>query len=145
MRISSKAEYACLVVLDLARAAKGDEPVPLRVLSDRKSLPYKYLTQILLQLKAAGIVRSTRGSNGGYTLARPPAEITVWDVIMAVQPEDDTAPRGNDSGRTDLADYCALRRIWDGVLEIERRYLRERSFGDLARAVDDNPQPMFYL
>jgi len=145
MRISSKAEYACLVALDLAQAGGTAQPVPLRALSDRKSLPYKYLTQILLQLKAAGIVRSTRGSTGGYTLTRPPSEISLWDVIMAVQPEDETAPRGNGSERSQVAECCALRRVWDGLLEIERRYLKEQTIRDLVEAVEGNPQPMFYL
>jgi Rrf2 family protein len=147
MRISNRADYACFVVLDLAQNWAGEKPVPLRRLSTRKRLPYKYLTQILLQLKAAGLVRSLRGAGGGYRLSRPPATISIWDVISAVQ-SDEEGPTRKEPGNGDrfsLPDYCVLRGVWESLAEIERKYLEKKNFEDLVRTLERNPQPMFYL
>lgn len=147
MRISNRAEYACFVVLDLAQNWPAGKPVPLRRLSARKNLPYKYLTQILLQLKAGGIVRSSRGAGGGYRLSRPPEAISVWDVVTAVQAEEEgPSPKDpKDEDRFARPDYCVLKAIWDGLAEVERSFLEARSFADLLEGLSRNPQPMFYL
>lgn len=84
MRISAKAEYACLAVIELARASDLRVPKRVRELAEVQEIPERYLIQILLQLKAAGLVYSSRGAVGGYQLARHPAEISVAEVIAAI-------------------------------------------------------------
>lgn len=83
MRLSRRVEYALLAVLDLAQS-RGDGRVQLREIAQRQGLPEKYLEQLLRPLRSAGLVVSTRGSRGGYELARPPAEISLLDVLEAV-------------------------------------------------------------
>ena len=73
MKISAKAEYACLAILALARPRPDDPPLRIREISEAHGIPERYLVQILLQLKGAGLVHSTRGASGGYRLARPPS------------------------------------------------------------------------
>jgi Rrf2 family transcriptional regulator, cysteine metabolism repressor len=84
MRISAKAEYACLAVIELARTGGDGSPTRVRELAVAQNIPERYLIQILLQLKAAGLVHSSRGSVGGYQLARPPSETSVGEVIAAI-------------------------------------------------------------
>ena len=84
MMISSKAEYACLALIDLAQSGLGATLKRIRAIADAQGIPRQYLTQILLRLKAAGLVQSARGSIGGYQLARSPAGITVAEVIAAI-------------------------------------------------------------
>ncbi|MFO0958685.1 MAG: Rrf2 family transcriptional regulator [Isosphaeraceae bacterium] len=72
MRISAKAEYACLALIELARTGRED-PRRVREIAGCHGISGRYLVQILLQLKAAGLVESARGSQGGYQLARPAA------------------------------------------------------------------------
>jgi Rrf2 family transcriptional regulator, cysteine metabolism repressor len=84
MKISSKAQYACLAVIELARSGTGSLPRRVREIADAQGLPASYLTRILLQLKAAGLVRSVRGSDGGYQLARSPTEISIREVIATI-------------------------------------------------------------
>src|SRR4051812_47656279 len=84
MKISAKAEYACLAVLALARRDPDDPPVRIRQISAGHGIPERYLVQILLQLKGAGLVTSTRGASGGYRLARPAASITLGEVLTAI-------------------------------------------------------------
>jgi Rrf2 family protein len=82
VRISAKADYAVRASLELA-AAGG--PVKGDALSAAQGIPLKFLENILIELRHAGIVRSQRGPEGGYWLAKPPAEIAVADVIRAVE------------------------------------------------------------
>ena len=84
MRLSLQAQYAVCGVFDLAYNG-GDEPVQVRVIGDRQRIPSRYLEQIFQRLRRARIVQGKRGPGGGYTLARPPSEITLRDVIEAVE------------------------------------------------------------
>jgi len=80
MRLSRKSEYACLAMIDLAEHYKAGL-VTIVDLARRKAVPKKYLEQILLILKRAGYVRSTRGPGGGYQLAKPPRRISMAEIV----------------------------------------------------------------
>jgi len=84
MRISAKGEYAIRALLDLA-VHHGEGLVPIQEVARRQSIPQRYLEQVLLLLKRAGILESKRGSAGGYQLVRSPAGISVGDVLRAVE------------------------------------------------------------
>lgn len=83
MRLSRKSEYALLALLDLAKCYQKDTPKILEV-SERNGIPKKYLEQIFLQLKGAGFVRSLRGANGGYELAKSPENICLAEIIRLI-------------------------------------------------------------
>lgn len=84
MRLSAKVEYACLAALELALRYKKNAPVQLSEIAGADDIPEKFLTQIFQRLKSAHIVNSARGVAGGYFLARDPAEISLADIIRAV-------------------------------------------------------------
>lgn len=86
MNISARCEYALRAVLDLAYQGQeqGEKPVTATRIAERRSIPEKYLVHILLQLKREGIVRSIRGAQGGYLLARSADSISLLNVISAV-------------------------------------------------------------
>jgi Rrf2 family protein len=84
MRISAKADYAVRAALELA-ASPDREPVKGERLAEAQEIPLQFLEHILLELKHAGLVRARRGARGGYWLARDPEEVTVADVIRAVE------------------------------------------------------------
>ena len=90
MTISAKVEYACVAILELAARYDSDEPVRIRDIADAHGIPSRFLVQILLQLKGAGLVQSTRGATGGYALAKPPEAISLADVM---------APLGSGTAR----------------------------------------------
>jgi Rrf2 family protein len=83
MRLSAKADYALRASLELASAGEGH--VKAEALARAQSIPLRFLEQILLDLKHAGLVASQRGAEGGYWLAKPPIEISLADVIRAVE------------------------------------------------------------
>ena len=84
MKLSVKSDYAARAVLGLARRFATGPALRVEDLAVEQGIPGNYLVQILIELKAQGIVRSLRGKEGGYLLAKPPAEITLGDVLRAV-------------------------------------------------------------
>jgi len=87
--------------------------------------------QILLQLKAAGLVESTRGSSGGYQLARPPADITLAEVINAIDRSSAVPPGPLAAPRSPTAQ--AVREVWEEIQSEEKRLLEERTLAELAQ------------
>jgi Rrf2 family transcriptional regulator, cysteine metabolism repressor len=86
MKITARAEYASLAILELALRFNSGQ-VQAKEIADRQQIPLKFLEQILIQLRNAGLVRSVRGASGGYLLARSPEEISLKDVVEAVEGE----------------------------------------------------------
>jgi Rrf2 family transcriptional regulator, cysteine metabolism repressor len=89
MKFSAKVQYACLAVIALARCHQHDPPIRARAIAENYQIPENYLAQILIQLKAAGLVSSTRGASGGYRLARAAENISLREVLHAIEgPEE---------------------------------------------------------
>src|ERR687893_1874582 len=85
MRVSAKADYAVRAAAELAAAQKEESPVKGERLAEAQDIPLQFLEHILLELKHARLIQARRGAKGGYWLARDPAEISVADVIRAVE------------------------------------------------------------
>ena len=92
MRLSAKAQYACVAMVDLACSHGDPNPVHLKDIADRHGISQRFLVQILLQLKGAGLVESTRGATGGYLLAKLPTQITLADIVHAIDQPPPPAP-----------------------------------------------------
>lgn len=114
VRITTWAEYGLISALHLARRA-GEGPVTGRAIAAGESLPVDYVEQILLRLRRAGIVDSTRGARGGYVLSRPAAQITVKDVVTASELQTfDMHCTSNPLDEVRCADStsCSIRPVW---------------------------------
>jgi Rrf2 family protein len=136
MLVSAKAEYACLAMLELAARHGDPRPVRLADIADRHGIPQRFLVQILLQLKGAGLVASTRGASGGYQLARAPEEIALYDVLGVVDRADAPPARGRGNGRrADLtALAAALHGVWDKILDARQQILKHTTLAELVEA-----------
>lgn len=114
MRITAKVDYAVRVCAELAAAEPG-EPVKGEALATAQDVPLNFLWSILGELRKAGIVRTQRGAHGGYHLAQPASEITVADVIRAVEGPMATV-RGESPERVEYgAAAVALQQVWIAV------------------------------
>ena len=98
MKLPVKSHYATRAVLSLARHHPQGEVLRVEDLASEQGVPPNYLIQILIELKAQGIVRSVRGKKGGYLLARPPVEISLGDVLRAVHGAVFDSPALDDPG-----------------------------------------------
>src|SRR5437762_6797818 len=130
MRVSAKADYALRAVIELAASADG--PVKGERIAQAQEIPLKFLENILGDLRYAGIVRSQRGVEGGYWLARPAEEITVAEVVRAVE-----GPIANVRGvGPETVEYVGsaerLRDVWIAVRANLRAVLEHVTIADLA-------------
>jgi len=96
VKLSVKSDYAARAVLGLARHYATGESIRIEDLAAEQGIPSNYLVQILIELKSQQIVKSQRGKEGGYLLARPPAEITFGDVLRCIHGEVFDSPALND-------------------------------------------------
>jgi len=128
MKVSAKAEYACLAVLALAQHGHDAPPLRIREISELHGIPERYLVQILLQLKGAGLVASTRGASGGYRLARSSETISVSEILSAIDGPDLCS---RNASRADRGASQILGRLWTQVREAERSVLDRTSVAEL--------------
>src|SRR6516162_5116163 len=120
MKVSTRGDYAARALLSLALHG-SEHPTSVKEIAERTHLPQPYLEQILLSVKGAGLVRSKRGVGGGYVLVRSPAEITLADIVAAVE-----GPQLPLAEHPDHCEgHCVLQEVWIGV-DQETRFVLER-------------------
>ncbi len=134
MKLSKRGEYGLRALQDLA-AHYGNNPVPNKTLAERNNIPLKFLEQIMLILKNGRIVNSHKGPEGGYTLARPPEQITLAEVIRLL--DGPLAPISCVSvtafepcGCVDL-EKCGLRRVMKQVRDVVAEMMEHTTLADL--------------
>lgn len=140
MNLSAKTEYACLAMLELAKEYDAGEPVQLRRIAAEHGIPSRFLVQILLQLKGASLVASTRGAAGGYRLGRPPHEISLAEVLDVM----DGAARPQSSAGKESPLVRSLLGFCRELSEKERDRLESESLADLVAAATDR-EPMYFI
>jgi len=124
MRLSQRADYAAHAMVEIARSY-GEKPVHATEIAQRQGIPEPYLEQLLLALRRAALVRSYRGPGGGYTLTRPPAAISLADIVAALEgpfvpPEEGLHDaEGNDVDPLS----CPIRDAWHLATATMRRIL----------------------
>lgn len=133
MRLSTKGEYASRAMLELALHYEK-RPLHIRDISRAQDIPQRFLEQILLQLKRAGLLRSRKGPDGGYYLARPPGEINVAEVIRAMDgplaPIDCVSVTAYEVCPHERT--CSLKGLWREVRDVIAEVLERTTFADLA-------------
>ena len=103
MNISAKTAYACLAIIELASDYGSGKPMQIGVIAKRHGIPPRFLVQILLQMKGAGFVSSTRGASGGYQLIKDPTTITLADVMSVIEGRTKAVTPGVDESFADIA------------------------------------------
>ncbi len=112
MRLTAKSEYGLLAVIDLA-VSFGEGPVSAREIAERRDIPPRFLEQLLVSLRRGGIVSAVRGARGGFVLARPPRDITVLEVVEALEGALETSVCDSErSSGCSRSAACAAAPIW---------------------------------
>lgn len=142
MKISAKTEYACIAMLELARRYGSGDPVRIRSIADEHGVPARFLVQILLQLKGAGFVASTRGASGGYQLVKPPEAISLGEVMNVIEGADEPI---TSSASPDSVYAKVLQTAWQEVADAERRALHSLTFADLIDRARQTNENMYYI
>ena len=131
MRIPAKADYAIRALVELA-AAPGDRPLPADRIAERQGIAAPFLAGILGQLRLSGLVRSVRGAEGGFLLARPAKEITLADVMRAVDGPLATLSGQYPETLTYPGPAEGLREVWVAVRASIRSVLEQTTIADVA-------------
>ena len=118
MKLTTKGRYGLRAVIDLAKYAKN-EPVSLSDVAERQNISISYLEQLIAKLKKAGIVQSTRGAQGGYSLAKNPEEISVGEILRALEgslsPVDCSAVDGEGESECSAFNFCVTKYVWKRI------------------------------
>ncbi len=133
MRVSTKGRYAVRVIIDMAENGES-EFHPLHILAERQGLSEKYLEAILGTLVKNNILEGARGKGGGYKLAKPAAELTIWEILSVI--ETSMSPVecvDNDKNGCDRADICPTLTMWKDFAKIIHDYFSGITIKQLAR------------
>lgn len=141
MKVSAKTEYACIAMLELASQYSNAQPVRVRGIAERHGIPPRFLVQILLQLKGAGLVSSVRGAAGGYRMVRPPNEVTLGQVMDAIDGDEDYSTAASP----DSAMVRVLIDAWRDVHAIQREALHKITLAELLERARDQEGQMFFI
>jgi Rrf2 family cysteine metabolism transcriptional repressor len=137
VKISLKVDYACRVMAELARLHGSGELAQIGALAKAEAVPANFLAQILIKLREGGLIVSRRGNQGGYALARPPEEISLFDIVVAVE-GDLLRLSGNVAGRSGRR----IRQVWQEISAA----LSERMKGvTLDRLCAKAQEEMYYI
>jgi len=145
MKLSTKGRYGARLMLDIA-LHHGEGPVLLKDVAEREEISEKYLGHLISPLKAVGLINSSRGAHGGYILAKAPKDITLEEVIRAVEGnlalvECITAP-----GICNRVSFCVTRDIWETMSEKMMEVLRSTTLQDMVNQQREKQkqQPLIY-
>ena len=139
MRLSTRGRYGTRLMVDLAQHY-ADGPIPLAAIAKRQDLSAKYLEQLIILLKGAGLIRSVRGRSGGYMLARKPEEISVGEIVETLEGKLSVVDCVLEPELCYRAIECPTRDIWVGMTEMIKKQLFSLSLGNIlakATSVDD--------
>jgi len=142
VELSCKSEYAILALLELAIHYQSGEPLQIRQIAAQQNIPDRYLEQLLATLRRGGIVKSQRGSKGGYLLAREPWKITIFEVLGCLEGldvqtrEEDTTPKTLDS--------AVIAEIWHEARQAANLVLQNYTLADLCEKRDSRQKDIMY-
>lgn len=150
MKLSTKGEYGLRAMFDLAQNS-GNGVTSLKIIAERQGISEPYLEQLIASLRKAGLVRSIRGAQGGYFLAKEPKEITVGDVIRVL--EGPIAPMDcvseEDPNHCERSEYCITRSIWekvrDSVVQVLDSITLEDMCEEARKARKNNKNHIYYI
>jgi Rrf2 family cysteine metabolism transcriptional repressor len=147
MKLSTKGRYAVRAMLDLA-LHYGEGPILLKDVAKREHISERYLEQIILSLKAAGLVNSTRGARGGFMLTKPPSQIRLIEVMQVSEGSMAPVECVSDPEVCSRSSLCVTRDIWSEMTEAMSGILESTTLQDLIQRQREKEQPkarMYYI
>ena len=130
MKISTKGRYGMRAALELS-LRYGSGPVMVREISDSQEISERYLEQLLIPLKLVGLVRVSRGAHGGFTLARPPSEIRLIEIVQTMEGSNAPVECVDNAQICSRGDTCITRDVWTEIKQATDRILEATTLQDL--------------
>lgn len=130
MRVSTKGRYGTRAMIDIAENY-GEGPVSLRQLAERQNISLKYMEQIIPLLRAPGLIKSTRGARGGYVLAKEPEDITLRDIVQALEGSWSLVDCLDDQSQCDRTTECVTYELWFDIRAAIYKILDSTTLADM--------------
>ena len=145
MELSCKSEYAILALLEMATHYNSGEPMQIRQIAAQQNIPDRYLEQLLATLRRGGIVKSQRGSKGGYLLTREPWKISILEILKCLEGLDVRTSEEDINPKT--VDSSVVEEIWQEATQAASSVLQKYSLQDLCEKRDSRRQLdiMYYI
>ncbi|MBN1804801.1 MAG: Rrf2 family transcriptional regulator [Sedimentisphaerales bacterium] len=137
MKLSTRTRYGIRAILELAENY-GEGPLQLRIIARDQGVSVKYLEQLMAMLKSAGVVRSVRGSRGGYILAKTPAQIKVSDCFECLEGSVITTECIEDENYCQRESNCIAKQLWNDVQTAVMQVLESMTLQNLVDRAKDN-------
>lgn len=147
MKLSTKGRYGTRAMLELAMRQETG-PVNVKEIAEKQDISPRYLEHLMARLASRGLVRPVRGRGGGFVLSRPPSEITLADIVEALEGPISVVECVEDPAACDRYSTCATREIWEGVSQSITRYLGEMTLEELyqrQQEKDETKTAMYYI
>jgi len=136
MKINTRVRYGLRAILQVADNYGGD-PVPVSAISQSQEISGKYLEQVIGSLRRAQLVESRKGVRGGYTLSRPPEEVTLWDIITALDSHTTLVDCVVEPEVCDRSDECLTRSIWTLLSRRMEQFWSSFTLADLIKTMGE--------
>jgi Rrf2 family protein len=147
MKLSTKGRYGTRAMLDLA-LHHGEGPIQLRDIASRQQISERYLEQLVLTLKAGGLLKSIRGAKGGFTLSKPPSEIKLIDIVQTLEGSICPVACIDDPESCSRVDECVTRDIWGDLGRAMTQVLESQTLQDLVtrhKEKEQTKKAMYYI
>ena len=146
MELSCKSEYAILALLELATHYQKGEPLQIRQIAAKQNIPDRYLEQLLATLRRGGLVKSQRGSKGGYFLTRESWKISLFDIFVCVEGLD-KLQNCKEENKSKTYDSAVVEDIWEEARQAANLVLQKYTLLDLCEKRDSKKQLdiMYYI
>ncbi|MBN3881112.1 MULTISPECIES: RrF2 family transcriptional regulator [unclassified Nostoc] len=145
MELSCKSEYAILALLEMAAHYESGDPLQIRQIAAQQNIPDRYLEQLLATLRRGGIVKSQRGSKGGYLLTREPRKIILFEILECLEGLE--ARAGEENVNSKSIDSSVIEEIWQEASRAANSVLQKYTLQDLCEKRDSLRQLdiMYYI
>jgi Rrf2 family protein len=149
MKVSLRATYGIMAAVDLAMST-GVKPIQARSIARRQAIPARFLEQVLHAMKKAGLVTSLRGAQGGYVLTKKPADLSIAEILEALDGPllPPTGPNGHSTSRRPNKPELLLGKVWEQVHQAERQVLEAVTVEELAgqqRILEQQRSLMYHI
>jgi Rrf2 family protein len=147
MKISTKIRYGTRAMVELA-VRYGEGPIELKEIAKKENISLKYLEQVINPLRADGLVKAVRGAKGGYSLAKPPSEICLYDVIETLEGPLNLLDCLHDTKACQKVSSCVTREIWKAVSDAMSKIFYSVTLEDMVnrkREMEKSNLPMYQI
>lgn len=147
MRVSLRSTYGIMAAVDLAMQA-GSVPIQAKSIARRQGIPARFLEQVLHAMKKAGLVSSQRGAQGGYILSKRPSDVSVAEILEALEGPVLRMTEMNGRAHRTSPSETLLAKVWNRVHEAERQVLESITVEELAgeqRQIEEQRSPMYHI